>query len=96
MNSTTLYLNTAVKPYLQTDDLNILNKYDNDYNTSVCAALPAGPICSPSADAVTAALNPANVDYLYFCVDGEGKYYYASTQEEHEANLVAAGLIQPE
>jgi len=94
--STIAYINTAVKPYLLTEDPAVLNQYDAHYDTTVCAALPAGPICSPSSDAITAAINPAGVDYLYFCVDGEGKYYYASTLEEHEQNLVAAGLVQPE
>ena len=93
--STIAYVNTSVKPYLLTEDTTVLNQYDAHYDTSVCAALPAGPICSPSADAITAAINPAGVDYLYFCVDSEGKYYYASTPEEHEQNLVAAGLVQP-
>lgn len=93
--STIAYVNTAVKPYLLTEDTTVLNQYDARYDTTVCAALPASPICCPGSDAITAALNPAGVDYLYFCVDGEGNYLYASTLEEHEANLVAAGLMQP-
>ena len=92
MKSTIAYIDTSVKPYLQTQDETVLNQYNNYYDTNSCAARPAGPICCPGSDAITAALNPAGVDYLYFCVDKDGKYYYAGTPEEHEQNLIAAGL----
>lgn len=92
MKSTLAYIDTSVKPYLQTEDESVLNQYNNYYDTNSCAALPAGPICCPGSDAITAALNPAGVDYLYFCVDKDGKYYYASTLEAHEQNLIDAGL----
>ncbi len=92
MKSTLAYVDASVKPYLQTEDESVLNQYNSHYDTNSCLALPAGPICCPGYDAITAALNPAGVDYLYFCVDKDGKYYYAVTLEEHEQNLIAAGL----
>ena len=48
--------------------------------------LPAGPICSPSKDALLAALNP-NPDYYnyyYFGHHDDGTPYYSKTLYEHE------------
>ena len=36
------------------------------YNTRLRAGLPPGPIASPGASALEAALNPASTDYLYY------------------------------
>jgi UPF0755 protein len=47
---------------------------------------------SDHAEAIDAALNPANTDYYYFCHDKDGKAYYAKTNAQHERNLVKAGL----
>lgn len=59
------------------------------YNTYINAGLPIGPILNPGRDAIAAALNPAQNDYLYFVSDiyGDGKTYFARTLEEHEANI---------
>lgn len=39
---------------------------DSPYNTYVTEALPAGPIDSPSIEALVAAANPESTDYIYF------------------------------
>ncbi|GAC1430637.1 MAG: endolytic transglycosylase MltG [Chloroflexota bacterium] len=39
---------------------------DSPYNTYVHRGLPAGPICSPGAASIKAAINPAATDYNYF------------------------------
>jgi UPF0755 protein len=39
---------------------------NSPYNTYKKYGLPPGPICSPGADAITAALEPAAGDWLYF------------------------------
>ncbi|WP_317301069.1 endolytic transglycosylase MltG [Allobaculum stercoricanis] len=59
------------------------------YNTYLNAGLPIGPILNPGRDAISAALNPAQNDYLYFVADiyGDGKTHFARTLEEHEANI---------
>lgn len=63
------------------------------YDTYVCDGLPAGPVCNPGEDAIVAALYPEDSDYYYFCSDLQtGEFYYATTLEEHEANLKKAGL----
>lgn len=69
--------------------------YESNYDTYVINGLPAGAVCNPGLDAIRAALNPSSAesDALYFCHDAEGNAYYASTEEEHYENRVAAGLV---
>ena len=70
------------------------NRYNAYYNTYKCVGLPAGPICNPGSNALAAAAQPADSDYYYFCANKQtGEIYYAKTTEEHEANLVKAGLV---
>ncbi len=88
MDSSIYYIERHVKPYL-TGDINRFNSY---YNTYKCSALPAGPISNPGMRTINAALNPADVPYLYFCHDENANYYYAETFEEHQENLKLAGL----
>ena len=88
MDATINYIENNVKPYLSGD----VNRYNWYYNTYKCPALPAGPICNPGMGAINAALNPANVSYLYFCNDTNGNYYYADTLAEHQENLKKAGI----
>lgn len=66
--------------------------YKSKYDTYTIKGLPAGPICNPGEEAIDAALNPASTNYYYFCHDKDGKAYYATTNAQHEANLVKAGL----
>ena len=88
MDSSIYYIERHVKPYLTGD----INRYNSYYNTYKCKALPAGPICNPGLKTINAALNPADVDYLYFCHDENANYYYAETYEEHLENLKLAGI----
>ncbi len=88
MDSTINYIERDVKPYLTGD----INRYNSSYNTYKCSALPAGPICNPGLSTINAALYPADVPYLYFCHDSNANYYYATTFEEHTANLKLAGM----
>jgi UPF0755 protein len=55
------------------------------YNTYVFPGLPPGPICSPGALALKAALRPQDSDYLYFrLVDpGAGRHYFSKTLDDH-------------
>jgi conserved hypothetical protein, YceG family len=71
---------------------NIRDTYKSRYDTYTIEGLPPGPICNPGADAIDAALNPADTGYYYFCHDQKGKAYYAKTNAQHEANLKKAGL----
>jgi len=59
------------------------------YNTYQNTGYPPGPICNPSLASIEAAVNPADTDYLYFVVkgDGSGGHVFAVTYEEHLRNI---------
>jgi UPF0755 protein len=65
-------------------------KVDSPYNTYLHTGLPPGPIASPSARSVEAALAPARHSFLYFVAlpDGSGKHAFARTYEEHVENVM--------
>lgn len=62
---------------------------DDPYNTYARGGLPPGPIASPGAAALEAAVAPADVPYLYFVAagDGSGAHRFAVTYDEHRANV---------
>ncbi|MEO9168353.1 MAG: endolytic transglycosylase MltG [Aestuariivirga sp.] len=60
---------------------------ETPYNTYVIDGLPPGPIANPGKAAIEAVLNPANVPYLYFVANGTGGHAFATTLEEHNANV---------
>lgn len=60
---------------------------DDPYNTYMYEGLPPGPICSPGAACIDAALNPAETEYYYYRTknDGSGEHNFARTFAEHQA-----------
>ena len=85
---------TVYYPYRERTDVpeNIRATYTSSYDTNTFNGLPPGPICNPGEEAIKAAIMPAESDYLYFCHDKEengSTPYYATTIEQHEANLRA-------
>ena len=89
---TILYVENEIKPYLMNDSLRY-NRLADAYNNYTCTGLPAGPVCNPGLDAIYAVLNAAETNYFYFCANEEtGEVFYAETQEQHEENLILAGL----
>jgi UPF0755 protein len=58
----------------------------NAYNTYAHAGLPPGPIANPGIEALTAALHPADTEYLYFVArpDAPGSHHFSATLVEHE------------
>jgi len=58
---------------------------NSPYNTRKFGGLPPGPISSVSESAITAALNPAQTDYIYYVrnVDANdgSHWFYASAAE---------------
>jgi UPF0755 protein len=58
------------------------------YNTRLHSGLPPGPIASPGASSLEAALNPAQTDYLYYVRDparNDGAHnFYANERDFSE------------
>jgi UPF0755 protein len=56
----------------------------NPYNTYQNAGLPPGPIANPGADAIRAALAPADTKFLYFVAKPSGGgHQFSATLAEH-------------
>ena len=58
---------------------------DSPYNTYRRRGLPPGPIASPGAGSLSAAVNPAPADYLYFVSRNDGSHQFSTTLAEHNA-----------
>ncbi len=53
------------------------------YNTYHIKGLPPGPICSPGAKSIHAALYPEKVPFLYFVSNNDGTHHFSTTVDEH-------------
>jgi UPF0755 protein len=65
---------------------------DSSYNTYKHTGLPPGPICNPGVKSLTAAMHPAQTDYLYFVAasaDPSGQSRFSSTLQEHAKDVEA-------
>lgn len=67
---------------------------ETPYNTYVIDGLPPTPIANPGAEAIKAAMNPDETDYLFFVADGSGGHAFAATLEEHNRNVAAWRKIE--
>jgi UPF0755 protein len=85
IDATVQYALGGWKEELTAADLQV----DSPYNTRRYAGLPPGPIASPGKDSIRAAARPARTRYLYYVArnDDSGRHYFATTPEEHEANV---------
>jgi len=71
---------------------------DSAYNTYAHNGLTPGPICNPGVAALTAAMHPAQTNYLYFVAGPDGKTVFSETLEEHNqqvASLLGIRTIGP-
>jgi len=57
------------------------------YNTYLHAGLPPGPISQPGRASLAAALYPADVPFLYFVAQTDGKHIFSATYAEHLAAI---------
>jgi UPF0755 protein len=58
-------------------------KLDSPYNTYRYRGLPPGPIANPGRASIEAAMNPADVDYVYFVSRNDGTHQFSTTLKEH-------------
>ena len=83
---------TVYYPYRKASDVpeSIRSTYHSRYNTNDFNGLPPGPICNPGAEAIKAAINPYETEYLYFCHDSSengSTPYYSTNIYDHEYYL---------
>lgn len=63
---------------------NAETRIDSPFNTYINKGLPPAPIASPGEKSLLAAINPEDVDYLYFTLTGaDGSHTFTKTYDEH-------------
>lgn len=68
---------------------------DDPFNTYVRTGLPPGPIANPGLSAIEAALDPAQVRYLYFVKKDDQHHTFSTTLEEHNLAVARYRLARP-
>jgi UPF0755 protein len=58
-------------------------KIKSPYNTYLHNGLPPGPIANPGLESLRAAVQPSEVDYLFFVSKRDGSHYFSTTYSEH-------------
>lgn len=65
-------------------------KIASPYNTYRYKGLPPGPICSPGAASLEAALHPKKSDYLFYVrndIKNDGSHVFGRNYQEHQDNI---------
>ena len=76
--ATVQYILKERKPRLSNEDTQI----DSPYNTYIVPGLPIGPIAAPGREALMAAMEPADTDYLYFVATNNGTNVFSSNYQQ--------------
>lgn len=81
MDPTVIYaLGANYHGKLTHNDLSI----DSPYNTYRYSGLPPTPIAMVGRDAIDAAANPADTDYLYFVAKGDGSHHFSVNYDQQK------------
>ena len=80
LDCTIQYVLGEVKERVLYSDLEI----ESPYNTYIVDALPAGPIAVPGYASLTAALHPAETEYYYYVLKGDGSLSHNFAKNESE------------
>ncbi len=67
---------------------------DSPYNTYLYRGLPPGPVNNPSVKAVKAALQPADVPYIFMVARGDGRHYFNIDYEGHLRDKAKFDIIR--
>ena len=79
IDATTRYALNKWTGALTNSDLAI----NSPYNTRIQKGIPPTPICNPGVAAIRAALEPANVNYLYYVLsDKQGHHFFTASYQE--------------
>ncbi|WP_040211587.1 endolytic transglycosylase MltG, partial [Clostridium polynesiense] len=78
IDATVLYALGTHKEIVTYKDLEV----NSPYNTYKIPSLPAGPIASPGKEAIKAAINPAETNYLYYLYDKKGSHFFTADYNE--------------
>jgi len=66
------------------------------YNTYLHTGLPPGPISEPGRASLMAALYPAQLPYLYFVAQPDGKHIFSTTFHDHEVAVETVKRMRAE
>lgn len=81
MDVTTYYaVQKPLTSSLTKKDLASTSKYNTRLETNL--GLPVGPICNPSLESITAALNPSNDNYIWFFASKDGTIKFTADYKE--------------
>jgi UPF0755 protein len=58
-------------------------KMDSPYNTYLHLNLPPSPISNPGVNSLSAAINPAKTDYLYYVSRNDGTHQFSKDLRSH-------------
>jgi UPF0755 protein len=72
---------------LEVPPVSALRTFDHPYNTYNRKGLPPGPIGNPGAEALHAALNPADGGWYYFVSLSSDNTVFSETYQEHQRNV---------
>jgi UPF0755 protein len=67
---------------------------DHPYNTYKRKGLPPGPISNPGVEALRAAVQPAQTDYLYFVSKNDGTHVFSKNYKDH-SSAVSSYQLDP-
>lgn len=82
------YIREFIEPYMGLKRDKIPTEMRDAINTYFCVGIPVTPVSSPGIEAIKNTLNPTkDSPYYFFLTDLTGKYYYAQTLAEHNANV---------
>lgn len=79
--------NTKVTPKMIREDLSPFNTYKN-------RGLPPHPICAVTDESISASINPASVNYLYFMRNIKGKHDFTNSYKKHLLNIKRAKSVK--